>query len=422
MKIMPSITPPGSKSITNRALLLAALASGESILNNVLFCHDTVVMIEALKKMGVKIEQHAQTLKIKSDGNLNNPKEPLFLKNAGTAVRFLTAILAHQNFTTCIEGDEQMQKRPIQDLIDALAQLGVAIESNAGCPPLKIHGKPIEKGSVRIKGTSSSQYTSALLMLAPLLPESMTLEIDGHLVSKPYIDITLKVMKDFGIKTIERKGYERFTIPRQTYKPQTITIEPDASSASYFFGLAAITGTTIRVDHISPRSIQPDIHILHHLEKMGCKVKSDSIGIEISGPSKLKPLGRIDANDFPDGAMTLAVVAAFAEGTTELTGLENLRIKECDRLNALHTELKKMNVSVEEKPHGLVIHGNPLNMTGAQIHTYGDHRIAMCFGMAGCRIEGIKIEDPNCVGKTYPHFWKDLKSVHTTSPYPILLY
>lgn len=402
------ITIPGSKSYTNRALLMAALSKGTSELKNVLHSEDTEVMIEALQHLGIQIEKDKTTLMVTSNGHFTPPKKPLYLGNAGTAVRFLTAILSHQPFTSQIEGNERMQERPLGDLIDAIKTLGANIESHKGCPPLTIHGEPLTGGEVTITGQNSSQYISALMMLAPLLERGLTIHVDGDATSKPYLDMTLNLMNKFCVQH-ERDDYKKFTIPKQESQPADITIEADASSASYFFGLAAITGKKITVKNISRDTLQPDIQIVDHLEKMGCLIEEAKDYIAVTGPELLEPLGTIDANDFPDGAMTLAMVAAFAPGETKITGLHTLKIKECDRLSALETELSKIGIQATATQDTLTINGSPENIHDATIETYNDHRMAMCFGMAKSRIPGLHIENPNCVKKTYPLFWEDLK-------------
>jgi 3-phosphoshikimate 1-carboxyvinyltransferase len=406
-----NITVPGSKSLTNRALLLASLAKGTSTLHNVLLSDDTNVMISALKQLGVNIQQENNTLTITSSGKFEKPDSPIYLGNAGTAVRFLTAMLSHQPFETTLEGDDRMQERPIKDLIDALSELGANIDSPTGCPPLTIHGTPLTGSETHISGHKSSQYISALLMLGPLLENGLTLTIDDEATSKSYIDITLDLMNTFCVQNIKNSAYKSFKIDHKDYCPQTLTIEADASSATYFFGLAAITGKAITIEHISTKTLQPDIKILKHLEQMGCEIIEDKNGITVTGPNQLKALGIVDANDFPDGAMTLAVVAAFAHGKTTLTGLHNLKIKESDRLEALKTELTKMGADVTTTEDSITINGDPTILHSATIGTYNDHRMAMCFGMAGRVVQDLEIENPGCVAKTYPHFWDDLNSI-----------
>ena len=403
------INIPGSKSYTNRALLMAALAPGKSVLKGCLLSDDTNVMIEALENLGVSITIDRTTLTINAPHSLKASFGPLYLGNAGTAVRFLTAILAHQSFLSVITGDARMQERPLQDLIDALTELGADISGQNGCPPLTIKGQKLSRSETHITGKNSSQYISALMILAPLLPEGLTIHVEGETTSKPYLDMTLNLMNKFCIQDVEREQFSRFHIPSQNYKPTDINIEADASSASYFFGLAAITGQTITVANLSRQTLQPDIQILDHLEKMGCLVNEDSNGLTVTGPEQLKPLGHVDANSFPDGAMTLAVVSAFAPGETTLNGLHNL--KECDRLYALETELNRIGATTTTTDDSITINGNPKSLRPAPIQTYSDHRLAMCFGMAGARISNLEILDPDCVSKTYPDFWQDLKKV-----------
>jgi len=417
---MPNLSAsiPGSKSYTNRALLMAGLACGKTTLNHALLADDTQVMIQALKDLGVKIQQKGTTLTVTSTGQLKQAKKPLYLGNAGTAVRFLTAILANEPFTTRIEGDARMHERPLKDLLDALTTMGAKIESNNGCPPLTIHGKPLTEKSVQIQGNLSSQYISALLILAPRLPHGLTLKIEGKLTSKPYVEMTLYLMNKFFIQTPKKAPGRTLKILHQNYQPTTLTIEADVSSASYFFGLAAITGKTITVKNIFSKTLQPDIQILKHLKKMGCQIQEGKNQITIRGPlspKTLKPLGTVNANEFPDGAMTLAVVSAFAKGKTTLKGLGNLKIKESDRLSALATELRRMGIKVKELKDGLIIFGNAKSLHPATIETYNDHRMAMCFGMAGCVLPGLVIKNPSCVGKTYPGFWEDLKKIKNHS-------
>jgi 3-phosphoshikimate 1-carboxyvinyltransferase len=402
------ISIPGSKSYTNRALLLAALAQGESTLHNVLISDDTNVMITALRDLGVLIDINGTTAKIKSTGTFKKPLNPLYLGNAGTAVRFLTALLSHQSFDTKIVGTDRMHQRPILDLIKSLEQLGASIEHSNGCPPLTIHGKKITENQASIIGKNSSQYISALMMLAPLLENGLTIEVNGEITSKPYLDMTLDLMNKFIEQEAKREGYSKFVIPHQIHQAQTLDIESDASSASYFFGLAAITGKELTIDNITRKTLQPDIKLLNALEKMGCKIVEQNNRITITGPQELKALGTLNANDFPDAAMTLSVISAFAKGETTLTGLQNLRIKESDRLAALHKEMTKIGVSVKENEDGLTIIGNPNQLHGATIETYDDHRIAMCFGMAQVKITDIHILNPDCVNKTFPEFWETL--------------
>lgn len=411
-----SIKVPGSKSLTNRALLMAALANGTSVLNNVLLSDDTHVMINALQKLGINIEINQNTLTITSSGSFKAPTDPLMLNNAGTAVRFLTATLAHQPFSSTIDGDKRMRERPLKHLIDALTKLGAHIDCPSGCPPLTISGGPLTGKKVSISGHQSSQYISALLILGPRLPQGLTLTITDELTSKPYVDLTIQLMNQFGIQGIKNNTHRSFEIEPQKYTPQTLNIEADASSATYFFGIAALTGKTITVSNLTSKTVQPDIKILKALKQMGCTIIETENNITLTGPAALKALGQHDANDFPDGAMTLAVIAAFAEGTTTLTGLHNLKLKESDRLTALATELKKIGSNVTTTDDSITIQGNPTTLQGnASINTYNDHRMAMCFGMAQTVLPDLIIENPDCVSKTYPQFWDDVATLNRSS-------
>jgi 3-phosphoshikimate 1-carboxyvinyltransferase len=303
-----------------------------------------------------------------------------------------------------------MQQRPIADLLEALNHLGaevVSIHSN-GCPPVHIGAQRLQGGTATISGAISSQFLSALLMAAPYAHQDVTLSVRNTLVSAPYVDLTLDIMAQFGVH-VEREAYRRFVIPgRQCYKGREYTVEGDASSATYFWGLAALLGQEMHVTNLPSASVQGDLRFLHVLERMGCTI-SPSPAMRVSGPPQLQPLGDIDLNALPDAAMTVAVLAAFCKGTTRICNVANLRVKETDRLRALATELRKLGTTVQECSDGLQIDGNPEALHGADIATYDDHRMAMCFGMAGARLPGIRIQDPACVSKTYPAFWEDLQ-------------
>lgn len=409
--MIQTVHVPGSKSYTNRALLVAALANGQSILSGCLISDDTKVMIEALKNLGAHIKINGATLTITPPNEFRAPLGPIYLGNAGTAVRFLTAILAHQPFLSVITGDPRMQERPIQDLIDALTELGADIKSQNGYPPLTIHGTTLTRSETHISGKNSSQYISALLILAPLLPNGLTIYVEDEITSKPYLDMTIELLNKFCIQKIKRDQYSYFEIPHQIYQKANFDIEADASSATYFFALAAITGRSIKVANLSQKTLQADIQILNFLEKMGCQITSENNGILVTGPKKLTPLGEINANSFPDGAMTLAMVAAFATGETTIHGLHNLQIKECNRLESLKKELTKIGARVQTFDDSISIYGDPDILHGAQIETYQDHRMAMCFGITQARLPNIEILDKTCVNKTYPTFFEDLKKI-----------
>lgn len=408
--ITQSLLIPGSKSITNRALLLAALAHGKSVLHDVLKSDDTRYMQVALGELGVTVEETgADFLVYGTGGSFYAGEKELFLGNAGTATRFLTAAMMLRNDWTTIDGNERMRQRPIQDLIDGMLALQVDVESSTGCPPVRVRGNHNMKNELTMSGANSSQYFSAMMQTAPCLPQGLTIHVDGDLVSKPYIDITIDVMNAFGVEVFN-SAYKLFSIPHQNYQAREYFIEGDASASSYWFALAAITRSTITVQNISYRSPQGDVHFVDVLEKMGCMVEKHQRGITVTGPKKLKALGEVNMNAMPDVAMTLAIVAVCAEGETIITDVANMRIKETDRIKALVTEMKKMGIDCEELPEGLIVRGSP-NRHGASIDTYDDHRMAMCFGILGTVTPGVIINDPDCCSKTYPNFFEELSRI-----------
>lgn len=405
---------PGSKSYANRAMLLAALANGTSILKNIPFCDDTEVLITALKNLGIDIKIHKNNLEIHGrGGTLDKPKKPLNLGNAGTAVRFLTAVLAGAECQAEITGDSRMKERPIADLVNALNKLGAKVTSANGCPPVSIQARKLLGGKVMIRGDISSQFISALLMTAPHAKKDVIIETTTPLTSAPYIETTLDILKQFGIHVEKTTGRHltTFTIQAgQHIQPQTYAIPADASSASYFLAIAAIHGACVTLNNMA-LSVQGDFQFLNILEKMGGTVRRTDREIIFRGPKIVKPLGIINVNSMPDSAMTAAIVAAFAKGKTRLTGLGNLKYKESDRLKALESELRKVGCQAQSSSDSLEIIGNPKKLHGAVINSHQDHRIAMCFAVLGTRISGIAIERPECVSKTYPEFWEDLEKI-----------
>ena len=411
--IAPQHAVPGSKSYTNRALTIAAVADGASILRGALISDDTRVARAALERLGIKVAYDDGTFSVHGrGGQFSDPGAPLFLGNSGTATRFLTAMMTLAGFPSTITGNERMQERPIADLLAALGQLGAEVSSvrGNGCPPVRIGATRLQGGRATVSGAISSQFLSALLMAAPYAREDVVLEVQDTLVSVPYVDLTLDIMARFGVE-VEHDDYRLFRIPgRQVYTARDYVIEGDASSASYFWGLAALLGQGMCVTNVPPDSVQGDTRFLQVLARMGCTV-SRRQGWHVAGPPQLQALGDIDLNALPDAAMTVAVLAAFCRGETRLCNLANLRVKETDRLRALATELRKIGTAVTELPDGLRIHGDPAALHGADIDTYDDHRMAMCFGMAGARLPGLRIREPDCVAKTYPGFWDDLRRV-----------
>lgn len=407
------ISVPGSKSITNRAFLCAALAEGKSTLKTPLHSIDTERMQVSLDQLGIQVQQQENgDITIGGRGGVfDGGEKTLFLENAGTAVRFLTAAMALRKGKTILDGNERMRERPLKHLIRSLQQAGVPIDAlhENGCPPVEIHGGTLSGGAWTIDGSASSQYVSALLLIAPYAASPVTITLSGELVSKPYLTITLEVMKQFGVDVETVPDFSSFRVLPQKYKATEFSVEGDASSASYFYGIAMATQSETTVQNITTHSSQGDIQLLKFFEQMGGILQTNTDGtFTLQGPSELKSLGEIDCNHIPDAAMTLAVVATLASGTTIIRGVENMRIKETDRITALVTELKKMGAKVSELPDGLSIHGDPSLLHGAAIDTYDDHRMAMCFSVLSTKIPGLEIRDPECTQKTYPNFWEDL--------------
>lgn len=417
-----TLAVPGSKSITNRAFLIAMLAEGTSSLRGCLESDDTKRMHEALEKLGVKIEKNGNNFTIEGNGGIFKNEEDLelYLGNAGTAVRFLTATMSLRQGKTIITGNERMQERPIQDLINGLKQLGVKIKSLAenGCPPLEIKGNTLEGEITSMPGNVSSQYFSALLLTAPYAKKEVTLKVEKELCSKPYIDVTLDIMNKFSVQCLNT-NYQSFSIPKKVYQGREYVIEGDASSASYFIGLVALHGGKVKITNLPYSSKQGDVHFIDVVSKMidgdfEIKTTQDCLEFIVSPEAKLKGLGEIDMNKMPDVAMTLAVIAPFAEGETIITNVPNMRVKETDRIKAIVTELNKIGINATELEDGIKIPGNCNleKVENIEIETYDDHRMAMCFGVLGTKIEGIQIQNPDCTSKTYPNFWEDLEEIY----------
>ncbi len=412
-----AVRPPGSKSIANRALPLAAMARGTTRLENLPDGEDVTLMRIALEKLQIPMTIEGDTIIIQGQGGgLQAPggEASLFLGNSGTATRILTALLSAGDGVFHIDGVARMRERPIADLVDALLPLAgntrIVYEANPGFPPLRIEAKGLAGGHTRIRGDLSSQFTTGLVMALPLCHGPATVEIEGKLVSAPYVDLTLKVMRDFGAK-IERDGLERFWTmnPKGYQSPGTFSVEPDASSASYFLAAAAITGGPVTVLGLTKDSPQGEVGFAEVLRRMGATVEYYADGITVIGPANGKLQGiDVDMDLMSDTGMTLAVAALFAEGPTTIRNVHNWRLKETDRLRAMATELRKVGARVEEGPGNLTIHP-PEIFKRAEFDTYDDHRIAMCFSLVALGgVEAI-IRDPGCVRKTYPGYFEDFK-------------
>jgi len=415
--VQGTVKLPGSKSISNRILLLAALSRGTTKIMDLLASDDTLVMLMALQQLGVKWEQVEGTqdyIVHGVDGVLPVHQADLFMGNAGTAIRPLTAALAVIGGDYTLHGVPRMHERPIGDLVDALNDVGMRIEytGNPGYPPLHIRRGMLNAHRMKVRGNVSSQFLTALLMAAPLMAreEPMTIEVIGELISKPYIEITLNLMRRFGVD-VQRDGWQSFTITAgQHYQsPDVIHVEGDASSASYFLAAGAIAGGPIRVEGVGKDSIQGDVRFVEALRQMGVTITMGDNWIEASSNGVLKAIDT-DFNHIPDAAMTIAVAALYADGTSVLRNIASWRVKETDRLAAMATELRKLGATVEEGADYLSV-TPPQQLTPATIDTYDDHRMAMCFSLAsldGAARRGtqVRINDPKCVAKTFPDYFR----------------
>ena len=407
--VVALVAIPGSKSYTNRALLLAALAGGTVRIKNPLISDDTHAMIACLRELGLHCTFVGDVLEV--SGNLDKLEDRTYTLNAnlsGTTIRFILALAATVPGVKVVQGRGRLNERPIAHLVESLRQLGAKIEyvGEKGYPPVRVESSKLKSGTVTMRGTVSSQFLSALLMVAPRVGE-LSIRVEGEQVSKPYIDMTLEAMKEFGV-AVSNENYERYHVPaRQMYRGEEYLVEGDISSASYFFAIAALTGSTLTLKNMNPRSLQADIRFLKILEDMGNVVSSKNGEITIEGKG-VKPVS-VDMQDCPDQAQTLAVLAAFAEGTTTISGISTLRIKETERVVAIEKELAKMGIRTESSPDTITIYGG--NPAPARVDTYDDHRMAMAFAVAGTKLAGMEINDPDVVSKTFPNFWDALHSI-----------
>jgi 3-phosphoshikimate 1-carboxyvinyltransferase len=404
------VSVPGSKSYTQRALVAAALASGISRLRNALVSEDTNYLMDALGDLGAGIRVEGNDLIVTgTGGRIASPKKELFVGNNGTALRFLTALACLGTRTTVVTGEPRLCDRPVLPLIEALQSLGVAVHTRdgKGYPPVRIDASGLRGGQVAFRNADSSQYISALLLSAPYAREDVTLRLEGHTVSQPYIGMTAEVMKAFGA-IVTSEGDRHYHVPgRQFYQGREYTVDGDASSASYFFLAAALCRGSITVMNMNSLSCQGDLRLLDFLEQLGCAVRRGNSWIEVTGHELPEGEYHFDMGDMPDMAPTLAVLSAFRPGRTVISNCAHLRIKESDRIASLVMELNRIGVGARETPDGLVIDGGCPR--GAQIETYNDHRMAMSFAVAGLAAPGMKIANEHCVNKSFPGFWDALE-------------
>jgi len=412
--LVGSVRPPGSKSLTNRAFVAAALAEGTTPLTGVLDSDDTRVMVESLGRLGIAVthDREARTAVVTGcGGEIPAKSADLSLGNSGTSIRFLTAACAVGRGAYRLDGNARMRQRPIADLVTSLRDLGsdVRCELGSDCPPVLLNADGLRGGRAEVAGNTSSQYLSALLLAAPYARDAVELALSGNLVSEPYVEMTLKVMESFGVRA-ERteRGYR---IPPQRYRATTYAIEPDASAASYFFAAAAVTGGKVTVEGLTRKALQGDVLFIDALERMGCTLTEGTDSITVTG-GPLRGID-VDMNAISDTAQTLAAVAVFADGPTTVRHIAHVRHKETDRIAAVATELRRLGQEVDEFEDGLTIRPRPV--TPAVVHTYDDHRMAMSFALVGLKASGVRIADPGCTAKTYPGYWDDLARLRAGS-------
>jgi 3-phosphoshikimate 1-carboxyvinyltransferase len=413
-----TITPPGSKSMTNRALILGALAAGRSTLSNILLADDTRLMLDALRQLGFELDvnesSHTVIIGGKS-GQISVAAARLSCGNSGTTIRFLTALCALGKGEYILDGNERMRQRPIAELSEMLRHLGVRVRyvEKPGFAPILVHADELPGGLLHVGAAQSSQFLSAILMVSPYARHEVRVDLIDRQTSWPYVAMTMQMMDAFGvtpelIRDPRTQEPKQLIIPRGHYTGQRFTVEPDASSASYFLALAAIhPGSKIKIHGLGRHSLQGDVGFAEVLSRMGAAIVVGNDSIEITGPESLRGID-VDMQTMPDAALTLAVVALFADGRTTIRGLSTLRVKETDRLIALQTELTRLGATVVIEGDSLLI-DSPVKIRPAEISTYDDHRMAMSFALAGTKMSGVTIKDIECVNKTYPHYFTDLR-------------
>ncbi len=403
---------PGSKSLTNRALIAAALADGVTRIRGALVAEDSDVMLRALGGLGVRVEAVGNDLRVHGAGGpVPARSAQLDLRLSGTSLRFLAALVALGHGRFRLDGSERMRERPIQETIDAINGLGghALSEAGNGCPPVMIEASGLDGGTVRVRGDRSSQFLSGLLLAAPYARGPVTLLVEGELLSKPFIDMTLDLMRTFGVET-QREGYHSFQVTPSTYVGCDYHVEGDAMAAGYFWAAAAISGGQARIDNLGRGTHQGDARLAGVLGEMGCEVERGADHVTVRGPrgGRLRGGQTFDLNDMPDQAQTLAVVAMFADAPVRITNVANMRIKETDRLAAMTSELTRLGARVDEGDDELRVHPLQSAPEGlVTLETYGDHRMAMSLAVAGARLPNVIIKNPGCVSKTYPRFFED---------------
>jgi 3-phosphoshikimate 1-carboxyvinyltransferase len=407
---------PGSKSLTNRALITAALAAGSSTLLGALFSDDSRYCAESLQRLGFAVlsEPETETFIVEGQGGrIPAIRAELFIGNSGTSARFLTALLTLGHGEYVLDGVDRMRQRPMRDLLSALDQLGAQVMSDTGCPPVRVIASGLPGGTARVAGDVSSQFLSGLLLVAPYARQPVELIVEGELNSAPYVDLTLALMEDFGVSAW-RDGYARFTVQPQAYQPQPRhAIEGDASAASYFLAAPAVLGGSVRVANVTRRSRQGDVAFADVLEQMGCQVVDNAEGLFVAGPARGALRGAsVDMRHIPDTAQTLAAIAPFAATPTTIRGIASARHKETDRVAATCAELRRLGVAVDEFDDGLTVYP-AAELRPAVVQTYDDHRMAMAFSLVGLRVPGVAIENPGCVAKTFPAFFDVLAGLRT---------